>query len=563
MIIIGVASQRTFLVREKPKMKNRFKSVVALALYAVLIFGGTVPSAAFHSEPLSTQVGRAFRIVPTNGSAGSCVFVPLELNSQGDETGFTLSLNFDPNVLSISDVSGINQNPDVLLGSDAPPGSWVTVNATQVASGRIGVFLSSPTPFVAGARNALLFKFFVAQSAPVGSTPITFGDQPIGRSTSASGQGVSAVYTNGSVTIGASASGIEGDINRSVAGVPGPGDTNVDNVDLFWYSEFATGQHCPDDLTFNEFQRLDANDSGGIDAGDYTYIFNTWINLTAKENAKGPTQKPAGLCLGVPTFTSGGKAVAAGSNRALAATSLKVISMAGDPGETVLVPIQFEAQGIEVSTGFSLQFDPNVLQISGTSGFSNPDVIKGPGASPNQQMGVNATGAATGKIGIGIDFTGGVFPRTPITAGSKEIAYLRFTIKAGVPNGTVSEITFTNSPVAGQTVATDGSVLTGVAYSSGSVMVGQAAPAPAVSVGGRVVTPGGSPVSRATVTLTDSSTGERRSVLTTQMGFFTFSNVPGGKTYTVNATSKRYRFPQKTLTNLSSDLTDVNFTGLE
>lgn len=81
------------------------------------------------------------------------------------------------------------------------------------------------------------------------------------------------------------------------------------------------------------------------------------------------------------------------------------------------------------------------------------------------------------------------------------------------------------------------------------------------SVGGRVTTPTGAGLRNAIVTLTDQA-GVTRSVVTSSFGFYTFENVPGGQTYTVRVTSKRYRFsPQSAAVN--GNLTDVNFSGVE
>jgi len=151
---------------------------------------------------------------------------------------------------------------------------------------------------------------------------------------------------------------------------------------------------------------------------------------------------------------------------------MSVVSTSGPAGSTVLVPIQFNAQGNETNTAFSVHFDPTVLSISGVSGIdSNPDVTKGPGATTNEKIGVNATDAANGNLGFVIDFTGGASPVVAIPQGTRQIAYLRFTIKAGTPAGTVSPVTFTGSPVAQNTVDTNGNSVTTSPYVNGTVTV--------------------------------------------------------------------------------------------
>jgi len=269
---------------------------------------------------------------------------------------------------------------------------------------------------------------------------------------------------------GTPAAGFEGDINRVVPGTPGPGDGLVNGNDLTWYSLFASGQHCPDDATFNEFQRLDYNDNGFVDGGDYTSIFLVSLGLQPKVAAKGPTAKPAGLCTGVPT-----KPTEAGIDSADAAAAprdMRVVSTSGPAGSTVLVPIQFNAQGNETNTAFSVHFDPTVLSISGVSGIdANTDITKGPGATTNEKIGVNATDAANGNLGFVIDFTGGVTPVVPIPQGTRQIAFLRFTIKAGTPAGTVTPVTFTSAPVAQNTVDVNGNSVTTTPYVNGTVTV--------------------------------------------------------------------------------------------
>jgi hypothetical protein len=51
-------------------------------------------------------------------------------------------------------------------------------------------------------------------------------------------------------------------------------------------------------------------------------------------------------------------------------------------------------------------------------------------------------------------------------------------------------------------------------------------------------------------------------VITNPLGFYSFSEVPTGRTYTVSVRSKRFRFLSREI-DVSSDLSDVDFTGVE
>ena len=80
-------------------------------------------------------------------------------------------------------------------------------------------------------------------------------------------------------------------------------------------------------------------------------------------------------------------------------------------------------------------------------------------------------------------------------------------------------------------------------------------------VSGRVTTPLGQGVANAGVFLTDSM-GLSRRVNTTSFGFYRFEDVFPGQTYTVRATSKRFRFSPRAVT-VNGELTGIDLVGQE
>ena len=80
-----------------------------------------------------------------------------------------------------------------------------------------------------------------------------------------------------------------------------------------------------------------------------------------------------------------------------------------------------------------------------------------------------------------------------------------------------------------------------------------------VSISGRVISRKNIPVSRATVSLTDSG-GETRTVLTDPSGYYKFEGVSAGQTVVLNVSSKGYRFTPQALT-VNEDVEGLNFTG--
>ncbi len=86
--------------------------------------------------------------------------------------------------------------------------------------------------------------------------------------------------------------------------------------------------------------------------------------------------------------------------------------------------------------------------------------------------------------------------------------------------------------------------------------------AAAVSVGGRVKTSAGYGIPRVRVSLTNMA-GENRTVFTNLFGYYRFTEVPSGETYSVSVDAKRYRFKAPTSVVLVvDDIADLDFVAL-
>ncbi|MGH9835231.1 MAG: hypothetical protein ACREBD_03615 [Blastocatellia bacterium] len=178
-------------------MKNikYYHAHLKIALFTVAM---VALSLSLSSPQASTQAGaiqtREVRVVAASAVAGQNVNVSVELVSQGNENAVGFSLNFDQVILS---------NPMVTLGSGAT-GATPNFNLTQAGSGRVGVALAfgAGGTFTAGTQQVVSFSFAVASNAPAGSTPITFGDQPIVSEISdVSANPLTAIYTPGAVNV--------------------------------------------------------------------------------------------------------------------------------------------------------------------------------------------------------------------------------------------------------------------------------------------------------------------------------------------------------------------------
>jgi len=94
------------------------------------------------------------------------------------------TIHFDPSLLNISDIGGVNVNPDVILGDRLPPGTRVIVNTSRILAGDIGIVVyfngSGRYPAntgEAGTRTLVYLNFAMTEEVKLGSVaPLTFSD---------------------------------------------------------------------------------------------------------------------------------------------------------------------------------------------------------------------------------------------------------------------------------------------------------------------------------------------------------------------------------------------------
>lgn len=85
---------------------------------------------------------------------------------------------------------------------------------------------------------------------------------------------------------------------------------------------------------------------------------------------------------------------------------------------------------------------------------------------------------------------------------------------------------------------------------------------PGVSIAGRVITPGGTGLRNATVTITDADTGARNTATTSTFGYFSFDDMRTDRSYTLGVSSRRYRFAPQQIYAFDA-ITDISFVGQE
>ena len=162
-------------------------------------------------EAESAAAARVVHVVSGQGRRNSYITVDIEMAAQGNEAGTQFGLHFDPAVLSVSETSGVNVNPDITLGADAPTGTTLNVNAADAANGNIGIVENfnaahaTLTTIPAAATRIARVRFHVLDGAVAGASRITFDDAVLSRFTvDINGFSLAANYDqNGAVTVAA------------------------------------------------------------------------------------------------------------------------------------------------------------------------------------------------------------------------------------------------------------------------------------------------------------------------------------------------------------------------
>jgi hypothetical protein len=172
------------------------------------------------AAPADPSIIRSFRIGSVTAQSGSTVELPIEADLAGDEVTAQFTIHFDPSMLSISDIAGVNTaglniNPDVLLG-DLPEGTRVIINTTRLSEGDLGLVINfngrGTYPAATarpGTRTLVMLKLHFVKEVKIGSiAPLNFNDsvfetkasdtlgQPLVISEDTQGGGVFGVVSN-------------------------------------------------------------------------------------------------------------------------------------------------------------------------------------------------------------------------------------------------------------------------------------------------------------------------------------------------------------------------------
>ncbi|HSK71613.1 MAG TPA: carboxypeptidase-like regulatory domain-containing protein [Pyrinomonadaceae bacterium] len=252
---------------------------------------------------------------------------------------------------------------------------------------------------------------------------------------------------------------------------------------------------------------------------------------------------------GTPSLTLGPTNIGGGQfqydyNYAISASER--LDPAATTGATCPGPGNTLVQCNPTGTFFTIYDIPNLVSV--TAPF--------PWAISIQQVGFTPSSISGASIDHPVLFNVSFFYNGPIIPGPTTFAPFSIVSTCGVLNGTGSFTSQSTKNVPFD--PTDGTTLQDV----GSVPTPMCAPTSApASVSGKVTTARGRGIAKALVSMVDGS-GKATYTMTNAFGFYRFTGVTSGETYTFQVMSKFYSFsPASRVLNVTEDFDGLNFVA--
>jgi hypothetical protein len=341
-------------------------------------------------------------------------------------------------------------------------------------------------------------------------------------------------------------------IEADIAARPN-GDGAVLSDDVVQIRRFLNGTNTPD-ATTSEFQRADSapyatRGDGAIFSNDVVQARRYLNGTDASQPAGGPSV-PVGNraeMVGEESGKQSGKqqkvAAPEGMSRAL-----RVESASSSAGQQVTANIRVDAAGDESEYGFALKYNSNILTdpviSAGAAGAAVRSCSVKPAGVLNCSVGAFASSnPASSETGIG-----------EITAGANQILLsVTFTTAQRAPAMTIP---VTLSDV---NASSDAAQLLAIGSTNGAVTISGATRA--VSVSGRVITAQGKGIRNVSVTITYPS-GQTQTIASGESGYYQFTDIPAGETYSFSVSAKRYNFAESVqVREILDNTANIDFVG--
>jgi hypothetical protein len=353
--------------------------------------------------------GPLVRVMDTNAVCGAIFRVPIQLQSKGDVGALGFSLQFPTDRMWFQEVEL----------TSASAGASLLVNTNLLANGQVGVAIALPagSRFSSQVQTVAILRFAALPLTSASSNILSFGDSPITRQVADYlGNIMNAGFSNGVVRI--YPGGFEGDVAPRFGG-----DGTVTVADWVLIGRMAARQLVPSSQS--EFTRADCAPRATL--GDGVISVTDWVQagryaaaLDPLTATGGPTSRLVGGLGAAPRKLSG-------TDRLVKATSAGL-----SPGNDGSVNIELIAQGGENALGFSLKFDPAILEYRSAALASD---------ASSAMLEVNTDDTALGRIGVVLALPAG----HSFEPGAQHL--LRLTFTANAATSLTTALSFVDEPV--------------------------------------------------------------------------------------------------------------------
>lgn len=374
---------------------------------------------------------RAVRVAPGVWCVpGYTVNVPIELVAQGDENALGFTLVYDKSVFS---------TPTVALGGSLA-GATLMTNTSQVSTyGRIGISIANPVGanMGTGVCTVATVSFAVKSTAQPKGYGFSFTNTPVVRQVSdTNAYAVSTTWSIGNIGL---FSGYEAEIIPRTTGTLAAVVTLADWVQV---GRFAVGLDTP--TTMPEFQRADCAPRNSFGDGVLSVI--DWVQAGRYYNlddpvvvASGPISNQSSQVLKTMVPDEGKTSESATKDLTIGGSARYVSLSSGSwtRGAENEVNVVLKAVGNENALGFSVCFDPGLLQYTGAQSLVGGGVIA-----------VRTSLLGEGKLGVTMILQ----PGQCFSAGEYAIMKLKFRVGEGYDPGSTT-LVVTDDPVSKATVS--------------------------------------------------------------------------------------------------------------
>jgi len=369
----------------------------------------------------------------TTAMSGTTVTVPVWMNALGLETIYSASVSYDPTKLVFQSVQ--------LGGADA--NAYLLTNTLQAVNGYVGFSLSFSPVIPAGIQEVALLVF---QAQPVTTNTtvnLTFGDYPTPQQlvdNDANLDALPMITQNSTVTL------VPAEYEADVYPRTG-GDHKLTAQDWAEVGRMVAGLEVP--TNSDEFLRADCSPRG---APDGVLTVADWVQAGRYQAGLDPlTLVPVpnpetNFVVSTPEFKGRPLGLPA------APRILQVVTVSGQPGQSVNVPVQLICITNENAVGLTVTYNPALLTLT--------NVLLGANM-PGGRFNVNSNLVA-GKVGLALALS----PGQALTRGTNQVAVLQFVAAANAAN--TVPLTVNSSLVVTQ-VADNGANALVTSYVNGAV----------------------------------------------------------------------------------------------